>query len=118
MPVMSVLVAIFGLGGWEIVLLVSVILVLFGARRLPELARGLRLGMHEFRNGSRELDQEAMDAGESLGGIYGKPAAEGLTTDNETAEYYDEPWRQPSKNGTAWWKKLWRRVCAVFVRRR
>jgi len=116
---MSVEVAIFGLGGWEMVLLVvSCVLVLFGAPRLPELRRGITLGMREFRNASRDVDQEAMDAGESLGGIYGKPAAEGLTTENQTAEYYDEPRCQMPKNRVAWWKRLWRRMCAVFVRRR
>ena len=41
--------AIFGLGHWEIVFIVLVILLLFGARKLPELARGLGRGLRLFR---------------------------------------------------------------------
>jgi len=40
--------AFFNLGPWEILLVLIVILVLFGAKRLPELARGLGLGINEF----------------------------------------------------------------------
>ena len=42
--------AFFNLGPWEILLVLVVILVLFGAKRLPELARGLGLGINEFRD--------------------------------------------------------------------
>ena len=41
--------AFFNLGPWEILLVLVVVLVLFGAKRLPELARGLGLGINEFR---------------------------------------------------------------------
>ena len=42
--------AFFNLGPWEILLVLIVVLVLFGAKRLPELARGLGLGINEFRD--------------------------------------------------------------------
>ncbi|MHB8524313.1 MAG: twin-arginine translocase TatA/TatE family subunit [Limisphaerales bacterium] len=74
------------LGGWEVVLILAVILILFGAKHLPKIGRGWGEGRSQFR---KEFDQEAHDAGESLGGIYGKPAAEALTPDNQTAEFYD-----------------------------
>ena len=81
------------LGGWEIVLILAVILILFGAKKLPEIARELGEGVSQFRKHvralSKEIDQETHDAGESLGGIYGKPAAQALTPDNQTAELYD-----------------------------
>ena len=81
------------LGGWEIVLILAVILLLFGARKLPEIARGLGEGFSQFRKHVGELpndlDREAHDAGESLGGISGKPAFQTLTPDNQTAELYD-----------------------------
>jgi TatA/E family protein of Tat protein translocase len=80
-------------GGGEIVLILAVVLVLFGARKLPNLAKGLGRGIYEFRKASgevlKEIDQEAFDAGQSLGGIHGKAAAEALTPDNQTAELYD-----------------------------
>ncbi|HHY84094.1 MAG TPA: twin-arginine translocase TatA/TatE family subunit [Verrucomicrobia bacterium] len=47
--------ALFGwLNGWEIVLLLAVVLLLFGARKLPELARGLGQGIREFKKASRD----------------------------------------------------------------
>ena len=118
------LAAILGLGGWEIVLIAAVLLILFGARRLPELARGLRLGLHEFGKSTQEtfgaFDKEAKDAGESLGGIYGKPAGEALTPDNQTAELYDPAAfgnRQNAPNkARTWWRRLWLRVRALFRR--
>src|SRR5437867_10381611 len=80
-------------GGWEIVLILAVGLILFGAKRLPELARGLGQGLRQFRREAmklpEELDEGASDAGKSLGGIYGKRAYEALTPDNQTAEIYD-----------------------------
>ena len=36
-------------GGWEIVLILAVVLLLFGAKKLPELAKGLGTGIKEFR---------------------------------------------------------------------
>ncbi len=38
------------IGPWEIVILVLVILLVFGARRLPEIGRGLGKGMREFKD--------------------------------------------------------------------
>ena len=35
------------------------------------------------------MDDEAGEAGRSIGGIYGKPAAQALTPDNQVAELYD-----------------------------
>lgn len=39
---------------WEIVLLLLVVLLLFGARKLPELARGFGQGIKEFKKASQE----------------------------------------------------------------
>jgi sec-independent protein translocase protein TatA len=46
------------LGGWEIVLILAVVLILFGARKLPELARGLGQGIKEFKKATREVTEE------------------------------------------------------------
>jgi sec-independent protein translocase protein TatA len=42
------------LNGWEIFLIVAVVLLLFGARKLPQLARGLGQGIKEFKGAVRE----------------------------------------------------------------
>ena len=54
--------AFFNLGPWEILLVLIVVLVLFGAKRLPELARGLGLGINEFRDAVDSSKKEIMDA--------------------------------------------------------
>jgi sec-independent protein translocase protein TatA len=50
-------------GGWEILLVVLVILIFFGAKRIPELAKGLGKGIREFKNATKaekikEKDEE------------------------------------------------------------
>jgi len=42
------------LGGTELIIALVIILLLFGAKRIPELARGLGSGVKEFRAGTRE----------------------------------------------------------------
>ncbi len=57
-------------GGWEMVVIALVILLLFGAKKLPELARGLGQGIKEFKgavNGAKDELKEAQDAVESEG---------------------------------------------------
>src|ERR1039457_799391 len=89
----ALLLGLFGLGGWEIVFILALALIFFGARWLPGLGRGLKLGIWEFRRATREvtgeIDEAASEAGRSVGGIYGKPAAEALTAENRVAELYD-----------------------------
>ncbi|HNP47589.1 MAG TPA: twin-arginine translocase TatA/TatE family subunit [Bacteroidia bacterium] len=45
-----------GLGGGEIFLLLVVILLFFGAKRLPDLARGLGKGIKEFKDAKNGID--------------------------------------------------------------
>ena len=88
-----VMLALFNLGGGEIILILLLVLILFGSRKLPELGRGLRRGIFEFREATKqvtdEIDEAASEAGRSVGGIYGKAAAQALTPDNQVAELYD-----------------------------
>ena len=46
------------LGTTEIIVICIVILILFGGKKLPELARGLGKGLREFKNASRDIKQE------------------------------------------------------------
>tara|TARA_B100001250_G_scaffold383207_1_gene376983 strand:- start:367 stop:597 length:231 start_codon:yes stop_codon:yes gene_type:complete len=57
--------AFFSLGPWEILLILVVVLILFGAKRLPELAKGLGQGVNEFRNAVDSSKQEIIDGLES-----------------------------------------------------
>jgi sec-independent protein translocase protein TatA len=47
-----------GLGGWEILLIVLVLLIFFGAKRIPELAKGLGRGIREFKDATKEIKDE------------------------------------------------------------
>ena len=46
------------LGGWEIILVLAVVLILFGAKKLPELAKGMGQGIKEFKKATREVTDE------------------------------------------------------------
>jgi len=55
---MTTVFALFNLGGGEIILILALVLILFGARKLPELAKGLGQGIKEFKKAAREtVDQ-------------------------------------------------------------
>jgi sec-independent protein translocase protein TatA len=75
LPVIPLMFALSFVGVWEMVLILAVILILLGAKKIPEIRRGLREGVSRFRTSADEvakgLDQAAHNAGESLGGIYG-----------------------------------------------
>lgn len=44
-------------GPWQIVLIVLVVLLLFGGKKIPELMRGLGKGVKEFKNGMDEVEK-------------------------------------------------------------
>ncbi len=48
----------FGLGPWEIAIILLIVLVLFGAKRIPEVARGLGKGIREFKSATSEISRE------------------------------------------------------------
>ena len=48
----------FGLGGQEHILILLIILLLFGAKKLPELAKGLGKGMKEFKKAQNDMEEE------------------------------------------------------------
>jgi sec-independent protein translocase protein TatA len=53
-------------GPTEWVLILVIVLVLFGAKKLPELARSLGQSMNEFRKAREEFDKELHQAGQDL----------------------------------------------------
>ena len=58
---MKVMIAGF-LGGWEWVIVILAVLLLFGARKIPELAKGLGTGIKEFKKATREVTDEIQNA--------------------------------------------------------
>ena len=55
-----------GLGPCEIGLIILVIIILFGGKKLPELARGLGLGLREFKKATREIKDEVKSAADGV----------------------------------------------------
>ena len=47
------------IGFWEILLILGIVLLLFGPKRLPELARGLGEAMSQFRKASKETPESS-----------------------------------------------------------
>lgn len=54
------------LGGWEWLIVILAVLLLFGAKRIPELAKGMGTGIREFKKAAREVTDEIQSAGEEL----------------------------------------------------
>jgi sec-independent protein translocase protein TatA len=54
------------LGAGEIILIVLVILLLFGAKKIPELAQGLGKGMKEFKKSLKDVEEEIKKADDDV----------------------------------------------------
>jgi len=51
-------------GPWQVVLIVAIILLMFGGKKIPELMKGLGKGMKEFKQATKE-DEESDDKKDS-----------------------------------------------------
>ncbi|MFH5832441.1 twin-arginine translocase TatA/TatE family subunit [Halalkalibaculum sp. DA3122] len=74
-----------GLGGTEILVILLVILLFFGAKKIPELARGIGQGINEFKKASDQIKKE-IEEGEK----------ESFGSHNNT-QSQTEPKKQPQK---------------------
>ncbi|WP_020606346.1 Sec-independent protein translocase subunit TatA/TatB [Spirosoma spitsbergense] len=54
--------AIMGLGGQEMILIFLALLLLFGAKKIPELARGLGKGIKEFKDATKDVRENIEDS--------------------------------------------------------
>jgi sec-independent protein translocase protein TatA len=59
---MNTCVAVFGMGGGELIVVFAAILILFGAKKIPEFAKGLGQGIKEFKKASREVTDEIQNS--------------------------------------------------------
>jgi Sec-independent protein translocase protein TatA len=111
------------ISGRETILILALMLIVVGRKRLPTIER-------RFGEGMRAFDDESKDAGKAVGGIYGKPAAEALTPDNQAAELYDPAvfsskrrCSKAPKNGKAirlvrFMSRVWCRLSNLIQKRR
>lgn len=49
------------IGPWQIVLIIVILLLLFGGRKIPELMKGLGQGLKEFKKATSQDDEEARE---------------------------------------------------------
>lgn len=49
------------IGPWQIVLIVGIVLLLFGGKKIPELMKGLGQGMNEFKKAKQEAEKDEED---------------------------------------------------------
>jgi sec-independent protein translocase protein TatA len=54
------------LGPWEIALIFLFIVIVFGGKKLPELARGLGLGLKEFKKAKQEITDEVKNVSDEV----------------------------------------------------
>lgn len=75
------------LGGWEWLIVILAVLLLFGAKKIPELARGLGTGIKEFKKATKEVTDEIQSASTEAT----KPAANGQTPPAQTVSQPPNP---------------------------
>jgi sec-independent protein translocase protein TatA len=75
-------------GGMEILIVLMVVLLFFGAKRIPELARGIGQGMNEFRKASDQIKKE-LEEGEEEG--MDPSSTKSTTSTQQTREKTEQP---------------------------
>ena len=53
-------------GGWELVLIVGVVLLLFGGKKIPELAKGLGKGIKDFKEAVNEDEEKVVEKAKEI----------------------------------------------------
>jgi len=61
----NMILLLLGLGTTEIILIVLVVLLLFGGRKIPELMKGMGKGVKSFKDGVAGMDEELKDKDKS-----------------------------------------------------
>ena len=52
----------FGIGVQELLLILFIVLILFGAKRVPELAKGLGNALREFRKAAKDIEVDSVNS--------------------------------------------------------
>ncbi len=79
------------LGGWEWVIVILAVLLLFGAKKIPELARGLGTGIKEFKKATREVTDEIHNAAEEKPTVPTKSVTDSQSQSSPTVSQSTNP---------------------------
>ena len=89
------------LGMPEIILIFLVVLLVFGAKRIPEIARGLGKGIREFKDATNDIKSELnvnVDDRRTIN--QPRPPAQGTTTPRQSESYVESKPEQDSSEQT------------------
>src|SRR3954452_24428100 len=95
---MSLIASFMNLAGPDLIVILLIILVLFGAKKLPELARGLGQAVREFQKAKDEFSDELHNAGKS--DVAAKPASATVPTVTRIENAPAEGVVRPEANAT------------------
>jgi sec-independent protein translocase protein TatA len=84
----------WALGGWDMLIILAVVLILFGAKKLPELAKGLGTGIKEFKKATREVTDEIQNAADD------KPQQQNKTIANPPSQPVQTPAQTVSQSSS------------------
>ena len=56
----------FGLGHWELLLILLIVLIIFGAGKLPEIGAGIGKGINNFKKGVADFEGEKEEAAKKI----------------------------------------------------
>ncbi len=91
-------VLLFGMpGGGELFIIVLVIIMLFGSKKIPELARGLGKGMREIKNATNDIQREIREGSREINAVKDVTNVEKQVKDmivNDKAEKQEENTKQ------------------------
>jgi sec-independent protein translocase protein TatA len=83
--------AYFGMpGGSEVILILFIILLLFGAKKLPELSRSLGKSLGEFKKGKEDLEREIRDVKDDFQKAATEPEPEPAVKEDAVADRDDD----------------------------
>lgn len=54
----TILAFLGGIGGGEVLLIMMIVLIFFGAKKIPEIARGLGKGLREFQDATKNIKKD------------------------------------------------------------
>lgn len=80
---MNSMFALWDIGGGQILLILLLVLIFFGAKRIPELAKGLGQGIKEFKKATREVSDEIHKASDETSGDNKQPKQVSSATQTE-----------------------------------
>jgi sec-independent protein translocase protein TatA len=89
-----------GLSMWEILLIFMVVLLLFGAKRLPEIGSSLGKGIREFKGSLREIEGELKLPPEQKKPTASQPSA-GVAEESKAANADEEGGSEPRRLTTS-----------------